>query len=107
VNTSVPPSAVCTSKRTNIWELKSQSLTKNGLLTLHRGGDIRRLPPEFTSAERLDGVFFIDLPSAARRSQPVKDGCVGLDLPHPKSSGKTRIRQDFTSESDTVLRLLN
>jgi hypothetical protein len=29
--------------------------------------DIRRLPPEFTRAERLDGVFFIDLPSAEQR----------------------------------------
>lgn len=26
--------------------------------------DIRRLPPEFTRAERLDGLFFLDLPSA-------------------------------------------
>lgn len=29
--------------------------------------DIRRLPPEFTRAERLDGVFFLDLPSAEQR----------------------------------------
>ena len=29
--------------------------------------DIRRLPPEFTRAERLDGVFFVDLPTAEQR----------------------------------------
>lgn len=29
--------------------------------------DISRLPPEFTRAERLDGVFFVDLPSAEQR----------------------------------------
>ena len=29
--------------------------------------DIRRLPPEFTRAERLDAVFFLDLPGAAER----------------------------------------
>ena len=29
--------------------------------------DISRLPPEFTRAERLDGVFFLDLPGAAER----------------------------------------
>lgn len=31
--------------------------------------DIRRLPPEFTRAERLDGVFFLDLPGAAQRAE--------------------------------------
>ncbi|MBI1348698.1 AAA family ATPase [bacterium] len=31
--------------------------------------DIRRLPPEFTRAERLDGVFFVDLPGPAQRQQ--------------------------------------
>ena len=29
--------------------------------------DIRRLPPEFTRAERLDAVFFLDLPGAVER----------------------------------------
>jgi SpoVK/Ycf46/Vps4 family AAA+-type ATPase len=29
--------------------------------------DIRRLPPEFTRAERLDGVFFVDLPTPEQR----------------------------------------
>ncbi len=29
--------------------------------------DISRLPPEFTRAERLDAVFFVDLPAAAER----------------------------------------
>ncbi len=29
--------------------------------------DISRLPPEFTRAERLDGVFFVDLPTAEQR----------------------------------------
>jgi chloramphenicol 3-O-phosphotransferase len=29
--------------------------------------DISRLPPEFTRAERLDGVFYLDLPSTAER----------------------------------------
>lgn len=29
--------------------------------------DISRLPPEFTRAERLDAVFFVDLPGAAER----------------------------------------
>jgi hypothetical protein len=29
--------------------------------------DISRLPPEFTRAERLDGVFFVDLPSDEQR----------------------------------------
>jgi hypothetical protein len=31
--------------------------------------DIRRLPPEFTRAERLDGVFFVDLPGPEQRQQ--------------------------------------
>ncbi|HUQ71027.1 MAG TPA: AAA family ATPase [Planctomycetaceae bacterium] len=31
--------------------------------------DIRRLPPEFTRAERLDAVFFVDLPGAEQRQQ--------------------------------------
>ena len=29
--------------------------------------DITRLPPEFSRAERFDGVFFVDLPDAAQR----------------------------------------
>ena len=29
--------------------------------------DIRRLPPEFTRAERLDGVYFVDLPTGEQR----------------------------------------
>lgn len=31
--------------------------------------DIRRLPPEFMRAERLDGVFFVDLPTAEQRRE--------------------------------------
>ncbi|HUQ72130.1 MAG TPA: AAA family ATPase, partial [Planctomycetaceae bacterium] len=31
--------------------------------------DIRRLPPEFTRAERLDAVFFVDLPGTEQRQQ--------------------------------------
>lgn len=34
---------------------------------LGTANDIRRLPPEFTRAERLDGVFFVDLPTAVQR----------------------------------------
>src|SRR5262249_14816827 len=30
--------------------------------------DIRKLPPEFTRAERLDAVFYLDLPSVSERS---------------------------------------
>jgi hypothetical protein len=30
--------------------------------------DVSRLPPEFTRAERFDGVFFLDLPDAAQRN---------------------------------------
>jgi ATPase family associated with various cellular activities (AAA) len=30
--------------------------------------DISKLPPEFTRAERFDGVFFVDLPSAAEKA---------------------------------------
>jgi hypothetical protein len=30
--------------------------------------DVSRLPPEFTRAERFDGVFFLDLPDAAQRA---------------------------------------
>ena len=29
--------------------------------------DISKLPPEFSRAERFDGVFFLDLPSAAEK----------------------------------------
>ena len=29
--------------------------------------DISRLPPEFARAERFDGVFFLDLPSALQK----------------------------------------
>jgi SpoVK/Ycf46/Vps4 family AAA+-type ATPase len=31
--------------------------------------DISKLPPEFTRAERLDGVFFLDVPNVAERDQ--------------------------------------
>jgi len=34
---------------------------------LGTANNIRRLPPEFTRAERLDGVFFVDLPTAEQR----------------------------------------
>jgi hypothetical protein len=30
--------------------------------------DVSRLPPEFTRAERFDGIFFLDLPDAAQRA---------------------------------------
>ncbi len=43
--------------------------------------DITRLPPEFSRAERLDGVFFLDLPSAAERESiwKIHMNAFGLD----------------------------
>jgi hypothetical protein len=37
------------------------------VFTIVTCNDISRLPPEFSRAERFDGVFFVDLPGAAQR----------------------------------------
>lgn len=48
--------------------------------------DIRDLPPEFSRAERLDAVFFLDLPAAAAREQVWRQylGRFELDLNQPR-----------------------
>ncbi len=55
--------------------------------------DIRRLPPEFTRAERLDGVFFVDLPTAEQRqaiwSQYRRQYDIGPTQPIPPDEGWT------------------
>jgi hypothetical protein len=55
--------------------------------------DIRRLPPEFTRAERLDGVFFVDLPTADQRrgiwSLYRRQYDIGATQPIPSDDGWT------------------
>jgi hypothetical protein len=55
--------------------------------------DIRRLPPEFTRAERLDGVFFVDLPTTQQRQSIWKIYCTIYDIdvkePIPPDEGFT------------------
>ncbi len=55
--------------------------------------DISRLPPEFTRAERLDGVFFVDLPSAEQRgkiwSQYRRQYDIAASQPIPADDGWT------------------
>jgi len=55
--------------------------------------DIRRLPPEFTRAERLDGVFFVDLPTAEQRlsiwSLYRRQYDIGATQPIPPDEGWT------------------
>ena len=48
--------------------------------------DISKLPPEFSRAERFDGVFFLDLPSASQKQAIWKIylGLFGLDPQQPK-----------------------
>lgn len=55
--------------------------------------DSSKLPPEFSRAERFDGVFFLDLPSASQKSR-IWDICLNLfeldvDQPKPKSQDWT------------------
>ena len=55
--------------------------------------DISKLPPEFSRAERFDGVFFLDLPSSQQKSA-IWEICLSLfdldaDQPKPKSSDWT------------------
>jgi SpoVK/Ycf46/Vps4 family AAA+-type ATPase len=55
--------------------------------------DISKLPPEFSRAERFDGVFFLDLPSTQQKAA-IWDICLNLfdleaDQPKPKSSDWT------------------
>ena len=55
--------------------------------------DISRLPPEFARAERFDGVFFLDLPSATQKGS-IWDICLSLfDLDVDQSKPRT---QDWT-----------
>ncbi len=51
--------------------------------------DVSKLPPEFSRAERFDGVFFLDLPSQEERAKiwPIHLGRYGLTAPG-NSSGK-------------------
>ncbi len=42
---------------------------KSDVFFIGTANDISRLPPEFTRAERLDALFFVDLPSSAERRQ--------------------------------------
>ena len=37
------------------------------MFVVARANDISKLPPEFSRAERFDGVFFLDLPDAEQR----------------------------------------
>ncbi|MAF76191.1 MAG: hypothetical protein CMF17_10140 [Idiomarinaceae bacterium] len=51
--------------------------------------DISKLPPEFSRAERFDGVFFLDLPSATQKGQ-IWNLCLSLfdldpEQPKPKT----------------------
>jgi SpoVK/Ycf46/Vps4 family AAA+-type ATPase len=48
--------------------------------------DISKLPPEFARAERVDGVFFIDLPSAEQREAiwQIYLNQFGLDADQPR-----------------------
>lgn len=55
--------------------------------------DITKLPPEFSRAERFDGVFFLDLPSASQKGK-IWDICLNLfeldaDQPKPKTTDWT------------------
>jgi len=55
--------------------------------------DVSKLPPEFSRAERFDGVFFVDLPTAEQR-QAIWDLYIRLfdlqpDQPRPKDEGWT------------------
>ena len=46
--------------------------------------DISKLPPEFTRAERFDGVFFLDLPNVAERMRSGR--FTARSLAFPKSN---------------------
>ncbi len=48
--------------------------------------DIRKLPPEFSRAERFDGIFFVDLPGTPQRRQiwNIYIDLFGLDSKQPK-----------------------
>jgi hypothetical protein len=55
--------------------------------------DISKLPPEFSRAERFDGVFFLDLPGTAQKGK-IWDICLNLfeldaDQPKPKTTDWT------------------
>src|SRR5437870_13407720 len=47
--------------------LTSRSTRSRLPMTSTTSNDISKLPPEFTRAERFDGVFFLDLPNAAEK----------------------------------------
>ena len=47
--------------------------------------DISKLPPEFSRAERFDGVFFLDLPSEAERKAIWGIHRETFDIPHDQS----------------------
>ncbi|GAG06691.1 unnamed protein product, partial [marine sediment metagenome] len=55
--------------------------------------DISKLPPEFSRAERFDGIFFLDLPSEAQRKKiwEIYLAKYGLDLDEPRPRD-----EDFT-----------
>ena len=55
--------------------------------------DISRLPPEFTRAERFDGVFFVDLPNAHQKAAiwEIHTRAFGLDPDQPRPAD-----QDWT-----------
>jgi SpoVK/Ycf46/Vps4 family AAA+-type ATPase len=55
--------------------------------------DISKLPPEFSRAERFDGIFFLDLPSAAQKAA-IWNICLDLfgletDQPRPNTQDWT------------------
>ena len=60
--------------------------------------DISRLPPEFTRAERLDGVFFLDLPSATERD------AIWQMYRRSSASPQGQIRPDDTSWTGAEIR---
>ena len=52
------------------------------VFTVMTSNDISKLPPEFARAERMDGVFYIDIPSSAEKEKiwPIHLAKYGLDL---------------------------
>ncbi|MGA2502189.1 MAG: AAA family ATPase, partial [Tepidisphaeraceae bacterium] len=63
------------------------------IFTVMTSNDISKLPPEFARAERMDGVFFIDLPSTAEKEKiwPIHLKKYGLpaDSQRPEDRGWT------------------
>jgi hypothetical protein len=60
--------------------------------------NISMLPPEFTRAERLDGVFFLDVPNVAERDQIWKMYRAEFDIP------EAQMRPDDTSWTGAEIR---